>query len=134
MSSMLPPASSTAAFKFSQTCRVCASMSMRMFRYCQSHQRKLEIKSQPISENIAIGSRFDMASEAIFEFRSVEGRLLELLLRIRERLHFEHHERVAGHVRGHHRREVAFECFQRAELEHTLEAHGMRDCRIIVAA
>src|SRR5215472_18433839 len=71
------------------------------------------IGSQPISENIAIGSRFDVASEAIFEFRSVEGRLLELLLRIRERLHFEHYEGVAGHVRGHHRREVAFERLER---------------------
>src|SRR5215831_20025876 len=212
MSSMLPPASSTADFKFSQTCRVCASMSpmpaivpsgrravipemktmrprastmvawekwpdgwrifddmicclgirlllmcerrrrsagrvcgasrcarasisMRMSRvYCRSPRRKLQIKSQPISENIAIGSRFDMASKAIFEFRPVEGRLLELLLRLRERLHFEHHEGVAGHVRGHHGREVAFERLERAELEHALEAHGTRDCRVVVAA
>src|SRR5262249_45928738 len=41
-----------------------------------------EIGSQPISENVAIGSSFDVASKAIFQFRSVEGRLLELLLRI----------------------------------------------------
>src|SRR5262245_36363310 len=93
-----------------------------------------EIGSQPISENIAVGSRFDVASKAIFQLRSVEGRLLELLLRLRERLHFEHNESMTGHVRGHYRREVAFERFERAELEHALEAHGMRDCRIIVAA
>src|SRR5262249_56929428 len=31
------------------------------------------IGSQPISENIAIGSRFDVASEAIFQLRSVEA-------------------------------------------------------------
>src|SRR5215831_9719900 len=38
-----------------------ASISMRMFRvYCRSPRRKFAIKSQPISENIAIGSRFDM--------------------------------------------------------------------------
>src|SRR5215510_189239 len=76
------------------------------------------IGSQPISEDIAIGSSFDVASKAIFQLRSVEGRLLELLLRLRERLHFEHHESMAGHVRGHHRREVAFERLERAELEH----------------
>src|SRR5258708_27620517 len=93
-----------------------------------------EIVYQPILENIASGSLFDAASKAIFQFRSVEGRLLELLLRVRERLHFEHHESMTGHVRGHHRREVAFERLQSAELEHALEAHGMRDCRIIVAA
>src|SRR3984893_19127621 len=93
-----------------------------------------ELGSQPNTKNIAIGSRFDVASEAIFELGSVEGRLLELLLRVRERLHLEHHEGVTGYVCGHHRREVAFERLQSAELEHALEAHGMRDCRVIVAA
>src|SRR5262245_66123946 len=75
------------------------------------------IGSQPISEDIAIGSSFDVASEAVFQLRSVEGRLLELLLRLRERLHFEHHESMAGHVRGHHLSEVAFERLDRAELD-----------------
>src|SRR5262249_61014969 len=59
------------------------------------------IKSQPISENIAIGSRFDMASEAIFEIRPVEGLLLELLFRIRERLQFEHNSGDEGAVRAY---------------------------------
>src|SRR5258708_32881136 len=85
-----------------------------------------EIGSQPISENIAIGSRFDVASKAIFQLRSVEGRLLELLLRVRERPHFEHHASMTGHVPGHHRREVAFERLQSARLEHAPKAHGMR--------
>src|SRR5262249_7411166 len=48
------------------------------------------IGSQPISENIAIGSSFDVASEAVFEFRPVEGRLLALLLRLSARLRSEH--------------------------------------------
>src|SRR5262245_65463207 len=93
-----------------------------------------EIGSQPISENIAIGSRFNVASEAIFQLRSVEGRLLELLLRLRERLHFEHHKGMAGHVRGHHRREVAFERLERAELEHASEPKPMCACLVLVAS
>ena len=73
--------------------------------------------SQPIAEDVAVAARLDVAAEAVFELRAVERRLLELLLRIRERFDLEHHEGMARNIGGGQRRQIALELLQRAAFE-----------------
>src|SRR5262245_13922939 len=83
--------------------------------------------SQPIAEDVAVAARLDVAAEAVFELRTIERRLLELLVRVRERLDLEHHEGMARNIGGRQRRKLALEAIDRAAFEHALEPHGARD-------
>src|SRR6185312_7636592 len=58
-------------------------------------------RSESISEDVAIAALFDMAAEAVFQLRPVEGRLLQLLLGVRERLDLEHDKSVSADVALH---------------------------------
>src|SRR5262249_3781091 len=90
--------------------------------------------SQPIAEDVAVAARLDLAAEAVFELRTIERRLLELLLGVRERIDLEHHEGMARDIGGGECRELALEARHRAALEHALEPHGARDRGIVVLA
>src|SRR6185312_2856788 len=51
------------------------------FRPCAGG-RSIHLSSQSVAEDVAIGARFDVAAEAVFQLGAVEGGLLELLLGI----------------------------------------------------